>query len=110
MNQKISRRSALRKVTGGTVAMAAAGSLSHRLQAVEEASAPGAISEGEPSLACGLTVEKNFGVSWKSSMVVVDWAIARDDTSPVPRLLISAASLSRSNVPKAPTPRRRYPL
>jgi hydroxypyruvate isomerase len=40
MNQKISRRSALRKVTGGTIAMAAAGSLSHRLQAAEEASAP----------------------------------------------------------------------
>jgi hydroxypyruvate isomerase len=40
MNQKISRRSALRKVTGGTVAIAAAGSLSHRLQAADETSAP----------------------------------------------------------------------
>lgn len=40
MNQRISRRSALRKVTGGSVAIAAAGSLSHRLQAADEASAP----------------------------------------------------------------------
>jgi len=40
MDQKISRRSALRKVTGVTVALAAAGSFSHRLPAAEEASAP----------------------------------------------------------------------
>ena len=40
MNQNISRRSALRNVTGGIVAMTAAGSLSYRLQAAEEASAP----------------------------------------------------------------------
>jgi hypothetical protein len=40
MNQKISRRSALRKVTGGTIVMAVAGRLSHRLQVADEASAP----------------------------------------------------------------------
>jgi len=37
MNPKISRRSALRKVTGGTVALAAAADLSNRLQAADEA-------------------------------------------------------------------------
>ena len=40
MNQNISRRSALRKVTGGTVAIAAAGGLSQQLRAAEEAAAP----------------------------------------------------------------------
>jgi hydroxypyruvate isomerase len=37
MNPKISRRSALRKVTGSTVALAAAADLSNRLQAADEA-------------------------------------------------------------------------
>ena len=37
MKKVMSRRSALRKVTGGTVAVAAATSLSHRLQAADEA-------------------------------------------------------------------------
>jgi hydroxypyruvate isomerase len=37
MKNSMSRRSALRKVTGGTVALAAAASLSHRLQAAGEA-------------------------------------------------------------------------
>ena len=37
MNRKISRRSALRQVTGSTVALAAAVDLSHRLQAADEA-------------------------------------------------------------------------
>jgi len=37
MNQQISRRSALRKVTGSTVALAAAANLSDRLQAADEA-------------------------------------------------------------------------
>jgi hypothetical protein len=37
MKNSMSRRSALRKVTGGTVAVAAAASLSRRLQAADEA-------------------------------------------------------------------------
>src|SRR5438128_1221884 len=37
MNQNMSRRSALRKVTGGTVAFAAAAQLSERLRAAESA-------------------------------------------------------------------------
>lgn len=37
MNNSMSRRSALRKVTGGTVALAAAASMSRRLQAADEA-------------------------------------------------------------------------
>jgi hydroxypyruvate isomerase len=37
MNQRISRRSALTKVAGGTAALAAAASLSHRLQAADNA-------------------------------------------------------------------------
>ncbi|HLH57151.1 MAG TPA: hydroxypyruvate isomerase, partial [Verrucomicrobiae bacterium] len=37
MKNKMSRRSALRTVTGGTVAAVAAASLSHRLQAADEA-------------------------------------------------------------------------
>jgi hydroxypyruvate isomerase len=37
MNQRLSRRSALRKVTGSTVALAAAADLSRRLQAADEA-------------------------------------------------------------------------
>jgi hydroxypyruvate isomerase len=37
MNSQISRRSALRKVTGGTVAIAAAANLSQRLQAADDA-------------------------------------------------------------------------
>jgi hydroxypyruvate isomerase len=40
VSKKISRRAALRKVTGGSVAIVTAGSLSHRLQAADEASAP----------------------------------------------------------------------
>ena len=37
MNPKLSRRSAIRKVTGGTVALAAAVELSHRLRAADDA-------------------------------------------------------------------------
>jgi len=37
MNQRLSRRSAIRKVTGGTVALAAAAELSQRLQAADDA-------------------------------------------------------------------------
>ena len=40
MNQSLSRRSALRKITGGTAALAAVASLSHRLQAEEDAARP----------------------------------------------------------------------
>jgi hydroxypyruvate isomerase len=40
MNQTLSRRSALRKITGGTAALAAAASLSHRLRAADDADRP----------------------------------------------------------------------
>ena len=40
MNETLSRRSALRKITGGTAALAAAASFSHRLQAADDAGRP----------------------------------------------------------------------
>ena len=40
MNQTLSRRSALRKITGGTAALAAVASLSHRLRAADDADRP----------------------------------------------------------------------
>jgi hydroxypyruvate isomerase len=40
MNQTLSRRSALRRITGGTAALAAVTTLSHRLQAAEDAARP----------------------------------------------------------------------
>ena len=40
MNKKLSRRSALRKITGGTATLAAVASLSRRLQAAEDAARP----------------------------------------------------------------------
>jgi hydroxypyruvate isomerase len=40
MNETLSRRSALRKITGGTAALAAAASFSHRLQAADETGRP----------------------------------------------------------------------
>ena len=40
MNRTLSRRSALRRITGGTAALAAVTTLSHRLQAAEDAARP----------------------------------------------------------------------
>ena len=40
MNQDMSRRSALRKITGGTAALAAVAGLPHRLAAADEADRP----------------------------------------------------------------------
>src|ERR1039457_5472397 len=50
MNQTLSRRSALRRITGGTAALAAVTTLSRRLQAAEDAARPKLKGKIHPSV------------------------------------------------------------